>query len=394
MALHNAHTTNHPRVSIKKSGKRGYGLVAKKRIARGEEIVDYNGVIVDTKTAKEMDDRYNKVFTLDEERALVGDIQREKDANFGVYANDAFQTVGAINNAEFEARQHSAVLRATREIKAGEEIYNNYGSQYFEEQPEERFLRFRSEVDRWMELRSRSFLTSEENTSFARLQTKLNAELNREQVPASWSTDWNVSASFEYRLSMLSHHYFNQIPRQHEHENYGETVPDPMTPHAPNILKLRDNPNKALIVLDRDLGLVTKYFHSEKERDEQFTFDEAEKGRDGILPVIDRQPGFVVKEYIPDAIDFQVWAKRPRHGEYTAQDTDVMKAVYEGISGMRYQYQDIGQDGNVVVSGGDVYFLEGGFPNRSYGPSQNWSLFLSAQPSQVKTLAKKAGLPV
>ncbi len=113
----------------------GKGLFTKRDIKKGERIVEYLGEVIDW---KECDIRANK-----DEGGYVFFISRNKciDAyhtpnELARYANDAkglTKVKGITNNCNYEIYKKSGWISATKDIKAGSELFVSYGAQYWKD---------------------------------------------------------------------------------------------------------------------------------------------------------------------------------------------------------------------------------------------------------------------
>jgi SET domain-containing protein len=101
----------------------GLGLFATERIAKGALIVEYSGPRIPTKQARKREQtRGNKyMFEIDARRTIDGS---GRD-NLARYANHSCRP-----NAEAELVRGRMMLRAIKNIRAGEEITYDYGEDY------------------------------------------------------------------------------------------------------------------------------------------------------------------------------------------------------------------------------------------------------------------------
>jgi uncharacterized protein len=109
----------------------GKGLFIKTDIAKGTRIVEYKGKKRKWVDAKH-EDGYNG-YLMRVTRSVVIDALPATDT-FGRYANDArgFTRVETLkNNAEYISEGKRCYIDATRNIKAGEEIFVSYGREYW-----------------------------------------------------------------------------------------------------------------------------------------------------------------------------------------------------------------------------------------------------------------------
>jgi len=122
------HTRKHLGVSVKKSKipGAGYGLFAEKSFKKGEYIVQYTGEHL---TTDEYDARYGDDtlgaygITLNDTTVIDA---AKTSAGVARYACD-FHGSGKKNNAEYVTDDEEVWIVATKKIKAGDEIYTDYG---------------------------------------------------------------------------------------------------------------------------------------------------------------------------------------------------------------------------------------------------------------------------
>lgn len=143
------HTIKKLGVQVKDSQMEGagQGLIAKKEFDKGDDIVKYKGEVL---TQDETDARYGRgvgPYTITSYYDRLKANRRITDArntnsNVGRYANDCRpqdKRRGKCpgNNAIFvetatrENKNKPAVLEANKDIHPGQEIFTNYGSQYW-----------------------------------------------------------------------------------------------------------------------------------------------------------------------------------------------------------------------------------------------------------------------
>jgi len=120
-------------LEIKASGLpgAGQGLFTKTAIAKGTRIVEYKGTVTTWEEAKK-DATNGYIYFLKPNYVIDG---RDHPKSLARYANDAAGLVRAKdngNNARFEADGLRVFLVATKDIKAGEEIFVSYGKKYWD----------------------------------------------------------------------------------------------------------------------------------------------------------------------------------------------------------------------------------------------------------------------
>lgn len=102
--------------------KTGLGLYALEPIPKGKKIIEYVGRIL---TSEEGDETYNRyVFTINKKI----DIDGSPRFNTARYINHSCRP-----NAESVVMKDHVWVRATKNIKLGEELTYDYGKEYFDE---------------------------------------------------------------------------------------------------------------------------------------------------------------------------------------------------------------------------------------------------------------------
>jgi uncharacterized protein len=113
----------------------GMGLWAEKDFKRGEIIVKYDGEKITWKECERRNlaqEGYGCYYLFISKNKCI-DAQHTTWAQ-GRYANDAAGLVrkaGKRNNSKYEIIKGEAFIKATRNIKAGEEIFVSYGKGYW-----------------------------------------------------------------------------------------------------------------------------------------------------------------------------------------------------------------------------------------------------------------------
>lgn len=109
-----------PSVTVKKSSA-GLGLFAGEDIKRDQLIIEYTGDHINAEEADQRGGRY--LFTVNEDLVIDG-----KDrSNIARYIN---HSCGPNAEAEHEITENRIYMRASKNIKAGEEITIDYGNDY------------------------------------------------------------------------------------------------------------------------------------------------------------------------------------------------------------------------------------------------------------------------
>jgi len=125
-------------VYVKKSTipRAGMGIFANKNFKKDEFITGYGGTPLSSPSS---------LYILTDCHGISWDAEKEYDSDYelGRYANDADHNTPFTNNAYFDTCPFAGippVLRASRKIHKGEEIFCGYGPQYWKK-IEERFPR-------------------------------------------------------------------------------------------------------------------------------------------------------------------------------------------------------------------------------------------------------------
>lgn len=109
----------------------GLGLFTRKEIKKGDCIVEYKGKLENWKDVKHTDGYNGYLYKLNS-RYAINALNYKK--TFGRYANDALgfsRVKGLRNNSEYDDTGLKCYIYASRNIKRGEEILVEYGSDYW-----------------------------------------------------------------------------------------------------------------------------------------------------------------------------------------------------------------------------------------------------------------------
>lgn len=122
-------------LTVKKSTipKAGKGLFTLRDIKKGERFVEYLGEII---TWNECDVRAEKdeggyVFYINKKRCIDAFHIPEALARYANDANGLVKVPGIRNNCVYEIYKNRGWIKATKNIKAGSEIFVSYGAQYW-----------------------------------------------------------------------------------------------------------------------------------------------------------------------------------------------------------------------------------------------------------------------
>jgi uncharacterized protein len=118
---------------VKKSGlaKAGKGLFTRIDIRKGTRIVEYKGRLQRWREVKDQDG-INGYLMFINRNVVINALPAVK--TLGRYANDARGLVrleGIRNNSEYVSEGKRCFIEATRNIRAGEEIFTDYGREYW-----------------------------------------------------------------------------------------------------------------------------------------------------------------------------------------------------------------------------------------------------------------------
>lgn len=116
---------HHFKIVKVKRGLEGMGLFAGENIKKGEMIIEYIGNIITTKEANELaTNQY--LFEINSRKTIDG----SPKWNIARYCNHACDEA---SNAESDIVKGRVFVKATKDIKEGEEIYYDYGEEFIKE---------------------------------------------------------------------------------------------------------------------------------------------------------------------------------------------------------------------------------------------------------------------
>jgi SET domain-containing protein len=110
----------------------GKGLFTRKRIRKGERIVEYKGKITTWKEARDQDEDNRYIFYVKRNHVIDAKPYRSAKAR---YANDArglTRIKGLTNNAQYVEDGLKVYIEAKKDIPAGAEIFVDYGREYWD----------------------------------------------------------------------------------------------------------------------------------------------------------------------------------------------------------------------------------------------------------------------
>lgn len=109
----------------------GKGLFTKKDIAKGERIIEYKGRIQTWKEAI-AENRDNPYLFYINSKTVINPVRSKKLlAHFANDASGIVKVKGLKNNAEYVVEGKRCFIEAIRNIKKGEEIFVEYGGDYW-----------------------------------------------------------------------------------------------------------------------------------------------------------------------------------------------------------------------------------------------------------------------
>ncbi len=112
------------RIQVKKSGIHGKGVFAAKAMAKGEQVIEYKGEIISWPEALRrhphdpLDPNHTFYFHIDDGRVIDGKV----NGNAARWINHA-----CTPNCEAEQDGEQVLIHTKRAIKAGEELFYDYG---------------------------------------------------------------------------------------------------------------------------------------------------------------------------------------------------------------------------------------------------------------------------
>lgn len=112
----------------------GKGLFTTKPIKKGTKIIEYRGEIIEwkeyRKRVKEEKDGY--LFFIRRNKCIDAYNTPQYKARYANDANGIVRVKGLKNNAQYEIHNDRCYIVATRDIKAGEEIFVDYTKEYWD----------------------------------------------------------------------------------------------------------------------------------------------------------------------------------------------------------------------------------------------------------------------
>lgn len=112
----------------------GKGLYTTKPIKKGTKIIEYRGEIINwkeyLKRVKEEKDGY--LFYIRKDKCIDAYNTPQYKARYANDANGLVRVKGLKNNAQYEIHNDRCYIVATRDIKAGEEIFVDYTKEYWD----------------------------------------------------------------------------------------------------------------------------------------------------------------------------------------------------------------------------------------------------------------------
>ncbi|HRH26868.1 MAG TPA: SET domain-containing protein [Parcubacteria group bacterium] len=115
------YTVSNIKLKVRKS-KTGKGLFADEDIPKGTCIIEYKGVVVPENKLDTINSKY--LFEVGKKTTINGNIP----GNTAKYINHSCKP-----NCEADGPEGHVYISAIRNIKAGEELFYDYGEEYFDE---------------------------------------------------------------------------------------------------------------------------------------------------------------------------------------------------------------------------------------------------------------------
>ncbi len=109
----------------------GLGLFARKNFKEGEKIVEYKGKIQTWKEAVKENWENPYLFWVTAKRVINPIKSKTAMAHYANDASGPAKVKGLKNNAEYEVEGNRCFIVATRDIKRFEEVFVNYGDEYW-----------------------------------------------------------------------------------------------------------------------------------------------------------------------------------------------------------------------------------------------------------------------
>lgn len=113
----------------------GKGLYTKDFIKKGTRIVEYKGEIITDKESErraEEDDIYGYMFYINKKHCIDAYYTPQYVARYANDAHGIIRVKGLKNNSDYEVVGKKCFITATRDIEAGEEIFVDYGKEYWQ----------------------------------------------------------------------------------------------------------------------------------------------------------------------------------------------------------------------------------------------------------------------
>ena len=113
----------------------GKGLFTKDSITEGTRIVEYKGEIIDDKESErraEDEDIYGYMFYINKKHCIDAYYTPQYEARYANDASGLIRVKGLKNNSDYEVVGKKCFITATRDILPGEEIFVDYGKEYWD----------------------------------------------------------------------------------------------------------------------------------------------------------------------------------------------------------------------------------------------------------------------
>lgn len=110
----------------------GFGLFTRKKIHKGERIIEYKGKVTTWKDVNHRDGTNGYIFYITRNHVLDAYTYKRSLARFANDARGIGRKKGLSNNAEYEDADLKVYIKAIKDIPAGSEILVGYGKEYWQ----------------------------------------------------------------------------------------------------------------------------------------------------------------------------------------------------------------------------------------------------------------------
>lgn len=110
----------------------GMGLFTRKKIPKGERIIEYKGRVTTWKDVNHRNGTNGYIFYITRNHVLDAYTYKKSLARFANDARGIGRKKGLSNNAEYEDADLKVYIKAIKDIPAGSEILVGYGKEYWQ----------------------------------------------------------------------------------------------------------------------------------------------------------------------------------------------------------------------------------------------------------------------